>query len=68
MRLRVQVPTPRCVVPSLTHGGAGGAARDTGLLRALARHYRMPVGEFGTAACFGWYGVVEQAGRIETDG
>jgi uncharacterized protein YcbX len=66
--LRVQVPTPRCVVPSLAHGGPGSGAGDAGLLRTLARHYRMPVGEFGTAACFGWYGTVERAGRIETDG
>ncbi|WP_380128186.1 MOSC domain-containing protein [Dactylosporangium cerinum] len=65
VRLRVQVPTPRCVVPSLGHGGGAG---DTGLLRTLAKHYRMPVGEFGTAACFGWYAAVEQSGRIETDG
>ncbi|MEV4511825.1 MOSC N-terminal beta barrel domain-containing protein [Dactylosporangium sp. NPDC049525] len=65
VRLRVQVPTPRCVVPSL---GPDGGAGDPGLLRTLARHYRMPVGDFGTAACFGWYGAVEQAGRIETDG
>ena len=62
MRLRVLVPTPRCVVPSLGHGGGAG---DTGLLRTLARHYRMPVGDFGTAACFGWYAAVEQPGRIE---
>ncbi len=65
VRLRVQVPTPRCVVPSLGHGGGAGEA---GLLRTLAKHYRMPVGEFGTAACFGWYATVERAGRIETDG
>ena len=65
VRLRVQVPTPRCVVPSLGHGGGVG---DAGLLRTLAKHYRMPVEQRGTAACFGWYGVVEQAGRIETDG
>ncbi|MDG6101338.1 MOSC domain-containing protein [Dactylosporangium aurantiacum] len=73
VRLRVLVPTPRCVVPSLGHGGGAG---DTGLLRTLARHYRMPVGDFGTAACFGWYATVErpgrveagQAGRIEIDG
>jgi uncharacterized protein len=63
--LRVRVPTPRCVVPSLGHAGGAG---DTGLLRTLARHYRMPVGDFGTAACFGWYGAVERAGRIEIDG
>jgi uncharacterized protein YcbX len=65
VRLRVQVPTPRCVVPSLGHRGGAG---DPGLLRTLAKHYRMPVGDFGTAACFGWYAAVEQAGRIETVG
>lgn len=66
VRLRVQAPTPRCVVPSLAPGGAG--EDDAGLLRTLARHYRTAVGEFGTAACFGWYATVVQAGRIETDG
>jgi uncharacterized protein YcbX len=63
--LRVVAPTPRCVVPSLGHAGGAG---DAGLLRTLAKHYRMPVAQFGTAACFGWYGAVEQAGRIEADG
>ncbi|MET7425701.1 MOSC N-terminal beta barrel domain-containing protein [Dactylosporangium sp. NPDC005555] len=66
VRLRVQVPTPRCVVPSLETGN--GEVMDGGLLRTLAGHYRMPVGQFGTAACFGWYATVTQTGRIETDG
>ncbi|MEU0562722.1 MOSC domain-containing protein [Dactylosporangium sp. NPDC006015] len=66
VRLRVQLPTPRCVVPALDPEAPGSL--DRGVLRTLAGHYRTAVGQLGTAACFGWYATVEQTGRIETDG
>jgi uncharacterized protein YcbX len=64
--LRVQTPTPRCVVPSLPPDG--GEHLDGGLLRTLAAQYRTQVMEFGRAACFGWYATVVRPGRVEADG
>lgn len=79
--LRVDVPTPRCIIPSLPQPGARspsgraspgspGQARadqpDTGLLSTLARHHREQVPGYGRAAVFGCYAVIEQPGRIKT--
>ena len=61
--LRVLVPTPRCVVPGLDPHG--GAAIDQMLLRLLARHQRVPVGDLGRAACFGVYAEVLHPGHVE---
>jgi hypothetical protein len=62
--LRVDLPTPRCIIPSLPQPGAGQA--DTGLLRALARHHREHVPGLGRAAVFGCYADVTRPGRVET--
>ncbi len=59
--LRTVLPTPRCVVPGLSHDAQ---RLDVGLLKMLARDYRMPVLEHGHAACFGVYADVVQQGRI----
>lgn len=59
--LRVMLPTPRCVVPSLGHADQ---PPDRSVLAILARHYRMPVGERGRAACFGVYAEVVEPGRL----
>lgn len=61
--LRVQLPTPRCVVPGLELDG--GPVVDQPLLRLLARHHRVPVGDLGRAACFGVYAEVLQPGHVE---
>lgn len=61
--LRVLLPTPRCVVPGLDPDG--GPAMDQPLLRLLARHHRVPVGDLGRAACFGVYAEVLHPGHIE---
>lgn len=60
--LRIMSPTPRCVIPSLAHGP--DVPPDTGLLRTLARHYRMPVAGLGKAACFGSYAEVLRPGEL----
>jgi uncharacterized protein YcbX len=60
--LRAMSPTPRCVVPGLAHGP--GVPADTGLLRTLARHYRVEVAGLGKAACFGTYAEVVQPGEL----
>ena len=60
--LRVAMPTPRCVIPSLAQGEVPA---DRPVLSALARHYRIDVPGFGRAACFGVYADVLQPGRLE---
>jgi uncharacterized protein YcbX len=60
--LRVDLPTPRCIIPSLPHPGA--AEPDPGLLSVLARHHRQPIPGRGRAAVLGCYANVEKPGRI----
>ena len=62
--LLIDLPTPRCVMPSLSQ--AGVAANEPGVLQILARHHRQPVGDRGKAAVFGRYAIVRRAGRIST--
>jgi MOSC domain-containing protein len=62
--LRVDLPTPRCIVPSLPQPGAGQP--DTRLLSTLARHHREQVPGYGRAAVFGCYAVIEVPGRIKS--
>jgi hypothetical protein len=59
--LRVVMPTPRCVVPGL---GSAELPPDRALPKTLARHYRVPVGRMGRAACFGTYAEVVRPGRL----
>jgi uncharacterized protein YcbX len=59
--LRVLVPTPRCVVPSLEQVGV---PTDPGVLRTLAAHHRIEVPGRGRAACFGSYAEVVHGGEI----
>jgi uncharacterized protein len=59
--LRVSLPTPRCVVPSL---GQGELPADRTVLHTLARHHRVPVPGLGRAACFGTYAEVVRPGQI----
>lgn len=64
--LRVLLPTPRCVVPTLAQRTLPG---DAGVLRAVARHNRIEIaGRPGTAACVGAYAEVVRPGVVrETD-
>lgn len=59
--LRVILPTPRCVIPGLSQAELPA---DLSILKALARHYRVPVGGLGRAACFGTYADVVQTGQL----
>jgi uncharacterized protein YcbX len=61
--LRIDLPTPRCIMPSLSQ--PGGVDVDTELLGVLARHHRHPVAGLGRAAVFGRYASVETVGEIE---
>ncbi|GHJ48254.1 molybdenum cofactor biosysynthesis protein [Catellatospora sp. TT07R-123] len=60
--LRVQLPTPRCIVPALD---AAGQPTDRGLLAALARHHRQDLPRLGRAACFGVYAQVLSPGHVK---
>lgn len=64
--LRVDLATPRCIVPSLSQ--PGGIDADPDLLRILARRHRQPVAQLGRAAVFGRYASVLAPGRIEVGG
>jgi uncharacterized protein YcbX len=61
--LRVDLPTPRCIVPSLRQHGS--VDPDPDLLGVLAHHHRQPVAQRGKAAVFGRYASVLAPGRIE---
>ena len=57
--LRVDLPTPRCVVPRLAQHDL---AEDMSILTAVARQERKQVARLGRAACVGVYASVEQPG------
>jgi len=59
--LEVTAPTARCVVPALAHGELPG---DVGLVRAIARSNRLPVGDSGRYGCAGVYAEVVRPGII----
>jgi len=60
--LRIELPTPRCIVPSLLQPDVETPVPD--LLRVLTRHHRAPVGGLGEAACFGFYAQVLIGGTV----
>ncbi|GIH08234.1 molybdenum cofactor biosysynthesis protein [Rhizocola hellebori] len=60
--IRVVVPTPRCAVPTLAHGGL---PRDPGVLRFLTKHNRIvPLESLGPQPCAGIYAQVVQPGPV----
>jgi MOSC domain-containing protein len=62
--LRVIARTPRCAVPTLTHGAL---PRDPDALRVLARHNRVePLDSLDPEPCAGVYAEVLSPGRIRT--
>jgi MOSC domain-containing protein len=63
VRLRVALPDPRCVMTTLAQDEL---PRDTDVLRTLARHNRVQVGDAGQFPCVGVYAVVEASGTMRT--
>ena len=59
--LRITLPTPRCVVPTLAHGALPA---DPGIMRAVAREHRIPVLTLGALSCLGVYLDVLEPGEI----
>ena len=63
IRLRVAQPDSRCVMTTLAQDEL---PKDSDILRTLAQHNRIQVGDAGRYPCVGVYAVVEAAGTIET--
>jgi uncharacterized protein len=59
--LRVQVPTPRCSVPTLAQPGLD---HDPGVIRTVARHNRVQIDGVGTLPCAGAYAEVLRTGIV----
>jgi uncharacterized protein len=59
--LRITLPTPRCVVPTLAHDELPA---DPGIMRAVAREHRIPVLTLGALSCLGVYLDVLEPGEI----
>jgi uncharacterized protein YcbX len=61
VRLRIGLPTPRCVVPTRAREEL---AADPALLRAIASRSRWDLGPFGRPACLGAYAEVARGGCL----
>jgi uncharacterized protein YcbX len=63
VKLRVAMPDARCVMTTLAQDEL---PKDSDILRALAKHNKIQVGNAGQLACLGVYAVVEAPGVIRT--
>ena len=63
VKLRVVVPDARCVMTTLAQDDL---PKDIDILKALAQHNRIQVGDAGRFACIGVYAVVQAPGTIQT--
>ena len=63
VRINVALPDPRCVMTTLAQEEL---PTDIDVLRTLARHNRIEVGEAGQYPCAGAYAVVEAPGMMRT--
>ncbi len=61
VRLRIAMPDPRCVMTTLAQSDL---SRDIEVLRTLATHNRIQVGDFGALPCAGVYALVTSPGAI----
>ncbi len=62
-RLVVALPDPRCVMTTLAQDDL---PKDTDILRTLARHNRIQVGDIGQFPCAGVYAVLDAPGPVRT--
>jgi uncharacterized protein len=63
VRVHVAVPDSRCVMTTLAQDDL---PKDTDILRTLAQHNRIQVGDAGRFPCVGVYAVVEAPGTMQT--
>jgi hypothetical protein len=61
VRIRIALPDPRCVMTTLAQDEL---PNDIDVLRTLARHNRVQVGDAGKFPCAGVYAVVETPGMV----
>lgn len=61
VRLRITIPCPRCVIPTLQQAGL---PRDPRILRTIAQQNRQDLGDFGELPCVGVYADVLTPGTI----
>jgi len=61
VRLKIIIPTARCVMTTLAQGDL---PRDPGILRAIAEHNWIRAGNLGELPCAGLYAAVLNAGTI----
>lgn len=62
VKLRIAVPDSRCVMTTLARDDL---PKDTDILKGLAQHNRVQVGDDGRYPCVGVYAVVEEAGVVQ---
>lgn len=62
-RIQVALPDPRCVMTTLAQHDL---PNDTDILRTLARHNRVQVGDAGVFPCAGVYAVIAAPGIVRT--
>jgi uncharacterized protein len=62
-RLAVALPDPRCVMTTLAQENL---PKDTEILRTLARHNSIQVGDKGQLPCAGVYAVLDAPGPVQT--
>lgn len=61
LELRIELPTPRCVVPTRA---TEELPRDPRVLRTVVEQHRIDLGPFGRPGCAGAYAVVASGGRL----
>ncbi len=59
--LRVTIPCPRCVMPTLPQGNL---PHDPGILKAAVQTNRLNLGDFGELPCIGVYADVVRPGLV----
>ena len=61
LRIRIAVPTPRCVIPTLAHGALGP---DPQLTIEIGKLNRQDVFDLGPSPCVGAYAEIERPGTV----
>ncbi|MBS1877912.1 MAG: MOSC N-terminal beta barrel domain-containing protein [Actinobacteria bacterium] len=63
LEIKVEIPTPRCVVPTRAHDGLPA---DPAILRTIVAEHRIDLGAFGNQGCAGAYATISRSGRLAT--
>jgi uncharacterized protein len=63
LEITVELPTPRCVVPTRAHEELPA---DPAILRTIVAEHRVDLGSFGHQGCAGAYATVSHPGRLAT--